>query len=115
MSKRRKWVLGSLFVVLAVTGGGYAVVAQPATDGGGSKQDRSNGLPGATSPVTRGDLSSGFKADGTLGFAKERKLNAVGAEAPGGAGGAGGPVAREAPRAPAGRGPAPAPAPAPRP
>ncbi|WP_407838687.1 peptidoglycan-binding protein [Streptomyces sp. DSM 116496] len=90
MSKRRKWVLGSLFVVLAVTGGGYAVVAQPATDGSGSKQDRSDGLPGATSPVTRGDLSSGFKADGTLGFAKERKLNAVGADAPGGAGGTGG-------------------------
>lgn len=91
MRKRGKWLLGSLAVVLAVTGGGYAVVAQAGTDGGsggsggGSQQDRADGLPGATQPVTRGDLSSGFKADGTLGFAKERKLNAVGA----GAGGAG--------------------------
>ncbi|MFZ3498331.1 peptidoglycan-binding protein [Streptomyces sp. 5.8] len=97
MRKRGRWLLGSLAVVLAVTGGGYAVVAQAGTDGGsggsgggGSKQDRADGLPGATSPVTRSDLSSGFKADGTLGFAKERKLNAVGADAPGGAGGTGG-------------------------
>ncbi|MFE4636044.1 peptidoglycan-binding protein [Streptomyces sp. NPDC056773] len=89
MSKRGKWVLGSLVVVLAVTGGGYAVVAQPGTAGGGAQQDRADGLPGATSPVTRGDLSSGFKVDGTLGFAKERKLNAVGAEGGGGTGGAG--------------------------
>ncbi|MFF3215373.1 peptidoglycan-binding protein [Streptomyces sp. NPDC002886] len=88
MSKRTKWVLGSLVVVLAVTGGGYAVVAQPGPEGGGSKQDRSDGLPGATSPVTRGDLSSGIKVDGTLGFAKERKLNAVGTSGTGGTGGA---------------------------
>ncbi|MGW1777263.1 peptidoglycan-binding protein [Streptomyces sp. NPDC002104] len=90
MSRRTKWVLGSLVVVLAVTGGGYAVVAQPGTDGSGSQQDRSDGLPGATSPVTRGDLSSGIKVDGTLGFAKERKLNAVGAGGTGGIGGTGG-------------------------
>lgn len=90
MSRRTKWVLGSLVVVLAVTGGGYAVVAQPGTDGGGAQQDRADGLPGATSPVKRGDLSSGFTVEGTLGFAKERKLNAVGADAPGGPGGAGG-------------------------
>ncbi|MFD5146597.1 peptidoglycan-binding protein [Streptomyces sp. NPDC058401] len=90
MSKGRKWVLGSLAVVLAVTGGGYAVVAQGDSGGGNAKQDRTDGLPGATEPVKRGDLSSGFKVDGTLGFTKERKLNAVGADAGGGAGGAAG-------------------------
>ncbi|MFI5987038.1 peptidoglycan-binding protein [Streptomyces sp. NPDC051555] len=86
MSRRSKWVLGSVAVVLAVSGGGYAVVAQAGTDGKDAKQQRTDGLPGATEPVTRGDLSSGLKVDGTLGYAKERKLSAAGA---GGAGGAG--------------------------
>ncbi|MGW6709054.1 peptidoglycan-binding protein [Streptomyces sp. NPDC054956] len=99
MNKRGKWLLGSLAVVLAVTGGGYAVVAQAGTDGKDAQQDRANGLPGATAPVTRGDLSSGLKVDGTLGYAKEQKLNAAGAGggsgsgAGGAAGGAGGPGA----------------------
>ncbi|WP_330296979.1 peptidoglycan-binding protein [Streptomyces sp. NBC_00503] len=88
MSKRGKWLLSSLAAVLAVTGGGYAVVAQAGTDGKGTGQQHSDGLPGATAPVTRGDLSSGLKVDGTLGYAQERKLNAPGAGA--GAGGAGG-------------------------
>ncbi|MFE2287820.1 peptidoglycan-binding protein [Streptomyces sp. NPDC059443] len=86
MSKRGKWLLSSLAAVLAVTGGGYAVIAQAGTDGGkDSGPQRPGGLPDATAPVTRGDLSSGLRVDGTLGYAKERKLNAAGAGAgPGG-------------------------------
>ncbi|WP_328299345.1 peptidoglycan-binding protein [Streptomyces sp. NBC_00435] len=86
MSKRKKWFLGSLAVVLVATGGGYAVVAQAGTDGKGSEEQQTGGLPGATAPVTRGDLSSGLKVDGTLGYDKEHKLNAVGA-GPGAGGG----------------------------
>ncbi|MFD7028253.1 peptidoglycan-binding protein [Streptomyces sp. NPDC059917] len=89
MSRRGKWVLGSVAVVLAVSGGGYAVVAQAGTDGKDAKQQRSDGLPGATAPVTRGDLSSGLKVDGTLGYAKERKLSAAGAGAGAGTGAGG--------------------------
>ncbi|CAM5479616.1 peptidoglycan-binding protein [Streptomyces avidinii] len=87
MSKRGKWLMGSLAVVLALTGGGYAVVAQAGTEGDGARQHSSDGLPGATAPVTRGDLSASLKVDGTLGFAKERKLNAVGLSGTGGTGG----------------------------
>lgn len=90
MNKRGKWLFASLAVVLAVSGGGYAVVAQAGTDGKDKGQERANGLPPATAPVTRGDLSSGFQVDGTLGYDKEHKLNATGAGAGGAGTGAGG-------------------------
>ncbi|MFD9519077.1 peptidoglycan-binding protein [Streptomyces sp. NPDC059979] len=77
MSRRAKWLLGSLAAVLAVSGGGYAVMAQPQRDGGGQER-RTAGLPPATAPVQRGDLSSGLQVEGTLGYAQERKLNAGG-------------------------------------
>ncbi|MEJ8643904.1 peptidoglycan-binding protein [Streptomyces sp. MS1.HAVA.3] len=77
MSKRANWLLGSLAAVLAVSGGGYAVMAQPQRDGGGQER-RTAGLPPATAPVQRGDLSSGLQVEGTLGYAQERKLNAGG-------------------------------------
>ncbi|MEV6957052.1 peptidoglycan-binding protein [Streptomyces sp. NPDC051183] len=94
MNKRGKWLLGSLAVVLAASGGGYAVVAQPHGDGDGdrSRQQRTDGMPPGTAPVTRGDLSSGLKVEGTLGYAKERKLSAGGGSG-GGTGGAGSPGA----------------------
>ncbi|WP_371616412.1 peptidoglycan-binding protein [Streptomyces sp. NBC_00454] len=90
MSKRTKWLLGSLAVVLAVSGGGYAVVAQAGTDGKDGQRQRSDGLPAGSAPVTRGDLSSSVKVDGTLGFAKEHKINAVGAGGAGAGASAGG-------------------------
>ncbi|MET3985415.1 peptidoglycan-binding protein [Streptomyces sp. PvR034] len=90
VSRRGKWVLGSVAVVLAISGGGYAVVAQAGTDDKGAKEQRTDGLPGATAPVTRGDLSSGLTVDGTLGYAKERKLGAAGAGSGAGSGGSGG-------------------------
>ncbi len=77
MRTRAKWLLGSLAAVLAVSGGGYAVTAQPQRGDGGQER-RTGGLPPATAPVQRGDLSSGLQVEGTLGYAQERKLNAGG-------------------------------------
>ncbi|KMO98617.1 peptidoglycan binding domain 1 [Streptomyces roseus] len=77
--RRGKWLLGSLAVVLGVSGGGYAVTAaQPRPDSGAAREGRADGLPQATAPVTRGDLSSGLTVEGTLGYAQERKLAAAG-------------------------------------
>ncbi|MER6449756.1 peptidoglycan-binding protein [Streptomyces venezuelae] len=78
MRKRAKWLLASLTAVLAVSGGGWAVMAQPQRDGGGQEQRAAGGLPPATAPVKRGDLGSGLQVEGTLGYARERKLNAAG-------------------------------------
>ncbi|WP_405424660.1 peptidoglycan-binding protein [Streptomyces erythrochromogenes] len=78
MRTRAKWLLGSLAAVLAVSGGGYVVTAQPQRGDGGQER-RTGGLPPATAPVQRGDLSSGLQIEGTLGYAQERKLNAGGA------------------------------------
>ncbi|MEU9253901.1 peptidoglycan-binding protein [Streptomyces sp. NPDC048270] len=76
MSRRGKWLLGSLAVVLAASGGGYAVMAQPQQES--RQEQRGDGLPPATAPVQRGDLSSGLQVEGTLGYAQERKVNAAG-------------------------------------
>lgn len=77
MRTRTKWLLGSLAAVLAVSGGGYAVTAQPQREDGGQER-RTGGLPPATAPVQRGDLSAGLQVEGTLGYAQERKVNAGG-------------------------------------
>lgn len=74
--RRGAWLLGSLAVVLAVSGGGYAVLERAPRDG--TEQERTNGLPPATAPVQRGDLSAGLQVEGTLGYAQERKLSAGG-------------------------------------
>ncbi len=74
---RKKWLLGAAAAVVVVSGGGYAVTDRPRSDKGGA-MDQSDRLPPDTAPVTRGDLSSGTQVDGTLGYAKERKLNAAG-------------------------------------
>ncbi|GAA2626965.1 hypothetical protein GCM10010425_25280 [Streptomyces spororaveus] len=78
MRKRATWLLGSLATVLAVSGGGWAVMTQPQRDAGGQERSTVGGLPPATAPVVRGDLSSGLQVEGTLGYARERKLNAAG-------------------------------------
>ncbi|MFD3757057.1 peptidoglycan-binding protein [Streptomyces sp. NPDC058622] len=77
MKRRGKWLLASLAAVLAASGGGYAVMAQPRQDGGG-REHRDAGLPPATAPVTRGDLGAAVRAEGILGYARERRLNAAG-------------------------------------
>ncbi|MEU9036133.1 peptidoglycan-binding protein [Streptomyces sp. NPDC048352] len=75
--RRAAWLVGSLAAVLAVSGGGYAVLAPPARDG--ERRHGADALPAATAPVQRGDLSSGLQVDGTLGYAQERRLGAPGA------------------------------------
>ncbi|MFE6160814.1 peptidoglycan-binding protein [Streptomyces sp. NPDC056486] len=73
--RRRTAVVATVVALLAITGGGVAVTALADNGKDGSvRQDA--GLPPATAPVERGDLSSGTQTDGTLGYAKERKINA---------------------------------------
>ncbi|MDG4859605.1 peptidoglycan-binding protein [Streptomyces sp. T-3] len=72
---RKKWIIASTALVVAVAGGGFAVTAQSAADGKGEQQ-RNEGLPPDTVPVVKGDLRNSVQADGTLGHAKERKINA---------------------------------------
>ncbi|MDI3421550.1 efflux RND transporter periplasmic adaptor subunit [Streptomyces luteolus] len=72
---RKKWIIASTALVVAVAGGGLALTAQPAADGqGGQQQDER--LPPDTAPVVKGDLSNSVQADGTLGHARQRKINA---------------------------------------
>ncbi|MEU8436627.1 efflux RND transporter periplasmic adaptor subunit [Streptomyces sp. NPDC029216] len=78
MNRRGKWLLGSLAVAVAATGGGYAVTAQPRADRAADADRRADGLPQRTEPVRRGDLSSGLSVEGTLGYAQERRMNAPG-------------------------------------
>ncbi|MEV8532905.1 peptidoglycan-binding protein [Streptomyces sp. NPDC051211] len=76
-NRRGKWLLAGLAVLLAATGGGYVVLEDRTPDRTGD--DRSAGaLPPDAAPVQRGDLSSGLQVEGTLGYAKERRLNAAG-------------------------------------
>ncbi|MEU1119584.1 MULTISPECIES: peptidoglycan-binding protein [unclassified Streptomyces] len=74
--RRRTAVVATVVAFLAITGGGVAVTAL--ADGGGKEDSghRAAGLPPATAAVEKGDLSSGTQVDGTLGYAKERKVNA---------------------------------------
>ncbi|MDH6545503.1 efflux RND transporter periplasmic adaptor subunit [Streptomyces sp. SPB4] len=76
MARRGRWLVATLAVVLAVSGGGYVLLDRPARDDG--RRQHADGLPPATDEVRRGDLSSGSQVDGTLGYAGERKLSASG-------------------------------------
>lgn len=66
--------LFGVIAVLAVAGASVAFSGVFATDDTGSPVADSR-LPPATEPVRREDLSESTQADGTLGFARERKLN----------------------------------------
>ncbi|MEU5954952.1 peptidoglycan-binding protein [Streptomyces sp. NPDC047525] len=73
--RRRTAVVATVVALLAITGGGVAVTAL--ADNGKDRSTQADaGLPPATAAVERGDLSSGTQSDGTLGYAKERKVNA---------------------------------------
>ncbi|MFI1655052.1 peptidoglycan-binding protein [Streptomyces sp. NPDC020472] len=68
----------AVLAIVAVAGGGVGVTAlttpqRPPADQAGTK-----GLPPATAPVTRGDLTDSSQQDGTLGHLGERKINAGG-------------------------------------
>lgn len=76
---RRRLVV-ALVTIVSVAGAGAAVTAltadrdvDPRPGSAGSR-----GLPPATAPVTRGDLSDSSQKDGTLGHLGERKINAGG-------------------------------------
>ncbi|MFE7313630.1 peptidoglycan-binding protein [Streptomyces sp. NPDC057555] len=69
----RKYVIASLVVASALVGG--AAVASVSGDDAKGQEQRTDGLPHQTDPITRQDLSSRTQVDGTLGYSKERKLN----------------------------------------
>ncbi|WP_203228177.1 peptidoglycan-binding protein [Streptomyces sp. CFMR 7] len=74
---RRRRAVAAVAAVLAVTAGTIAVT-QMGGDGGGTAPDgaKNTGLPPATAPVERGDLQDSAQADGTLGYDRQRKVNA---------------------------------------
>ncbi|TJZ50091.1 efflux RND transporter periplasmic adaptor subunit [Streptomyces piniterrae] len=74
--RRKKYLLSALVVVALLAGGGVAVgkvTARP--DGGPQRAGARGALPPATDTVRRQDLSSSTQVDGTLGYAKEHKVN----------------------------------------
>lgn len=77
----RRRLLVALTTIVAVAGAGAAVTALTAAqdDVPQAGPAGSRGLPPATAPVTRGDLSDSSLKDGTLGHLGERKINAGGA------------------------------------
>lgn len=74
--RRRTAVVATVVALLAVTGGGIAVTALADAGDKDESLGRDADLPAATAAVERGDLTSGSQVDGTLGYAKERKVNA---------------------------------------
>ncbi|MGW7429135.1 peptidoglycan-binding protein [Streptomyces sp. NPDC054861] len=71
MSRRRLVV--ALAAIVAVAGAGAAATALTAPEP--RPVAERSGLPPATTPVTRGDLSDSSQQDGTLGYLGERKIN----------------------------------------
>lgn len=69
-----KYVIASLVVASALVGG--AAVVSVSGDDGKGRERHVDGLPQKTDTVKRQDLSSRTQVDGTLGYSKERKLNA---------------------------------------
>ncbi|MFD9861408.1 efflux RND transporter periplasmic adaptor subunit [Streptomyces alboflavus] len=74
--RRRTAVVSTVVALLAVAGAGVAVTGTGGSGGDGGGSASGADLPPATAAVQRGDLSSGTQLDGTLGYAKERKVNA---------------------------------------
>ncbi|MFF0507799.1 efflux RND transporter periplasmic adaptor subunit [Streptomyces fimicarius] len=73
--KRGRAVTAAVAVaVLAVTAGSVALTRLGSDEETGGAKN--TGLPPATAPIERGDLRDSAQADGTLGYDKERKVNA---------------------------------------
>ncbi|MBT2440883.1 peptidoglycan-binding protein [Streptomyces sp. ISL-36] len=70
----RRTLVAALAAIVAVAGAGAAVTALAAPEERQAVADP--GLPPATTPLTRGDLSDSSQRDGTLGHLGERKINA---------------------------------------
>ncbi|MFI7286817.1 efflux RND transporter periplasmic adaptor subunit [Streptomyces anulatus] len=74
MRRGRAVAVAVAVAVLAVAAGSLALTQLgTGEETGGAKN---TGLPPATAPVERGDLRDSAQADGTLGYDKERKINA---------------------------------------
>jgi hypothetical protein len=69
--------MAALAIVAAICGS-TAFATLNSSDGGGSTSGDA-GLPPDTAAVERSDLSESTQADGTIGYAGERKINAAGA------------------------------------
>ncbi|WP_324795773.1 peptidoglycan-binding protein [Streptomyces cyaneofuscatus] len=80
---RRGRAVAAVAAVLAVTAGTIAVTQFGVGSGGGGGTEsagaKNTGLPPATAPVERGDLRDSAQADGTLGYDRQRKINAAAA------------------------------------
>ncbi|MEO3974962.1 peptidoglycan-binding protein [Streptomyces sp. CAU 1734] len=72
---RRRTMAVSVVLVAAVAGGGFAVTALGEPRAEEDREGRA-GLPPATAAVIRGDLSNSTGIDGTLGYSRQRKVNA---------------------------------------
>ncbi|MEU3461680.1 peptidoglycan-binding protein [Streptomyces sp. NPDC006733] len=72
---KRKRIVSAAVAVVVVAVGGAVAVTLPASSGKGAARQSSGLLP-ATAPIQRGDLSDSTQKQGTLGYAKERKINA---------------------------------------
>ncbi|MFF8607775.1 peptidoglycan-binding protein [Streptomyces sp. NPDC015346] len=77
----RRGLVAAVVAIIAVAGAGAAVTALGAPEkervsATGADSGRASGLPPATTPLTRGDLSDSSQQDGTLGHLGERKINA---------------------------------------
>ncbi|MFJ9638478.1 efflux RND transporter periplasmic adaptor subunit [Streptomyces sp. NPDC101178] len=73
---RRGRAVAAVAAVLAVTAGTIAVTQLGGGSGTESAGAKNTGLPQATAPVERGDLRDSAQADGTLGYDRQRKINA---------------------------------------
>ncbi|MHC0432980.1 peptidoglycan-binding protein [Streptomyces sp. O3] len=73
--RRRTALVWAAVAVATIAGGGVAVteLGTPASDENTAKN---TGVPRSTATVARGDLVSATSVDGTLGYSRERKLNA---------------------------------------
>ncbi|WP_411079858.1 efflux RND transporter periplasmic adaptor subunit [Streptomyces sp. cmx-18-6] len=76
---RRGRAAAAALAVLAVTAGTIAVTQLGGGGGAEPAGAKNSALPPATAPVERGDLRDSAQADGTLGYDRQRKINAAAA------------------------------------
>ncbi|MFJ9849330.1 peptidoglycan-binding protein [Streptomyces sp. NPDC101150] len=73
--RRKKYLLSALAVAVLLAGGAVVGTVTARPDAGQQRGAGRGNLPPATDTVRREDLSSSTQVDGTLGYAKERKVN----------------------------------------
>ncbi|MEV0370378.1 peptidoglycan-binding protein [Streptomyces sp. NPDC050636] len=73
--RKTKYLVSALVVAALLAGGGAAVGSVTGRPDPGPQRGGRSALPPATDTVARQDLSSSTQVDGTLGYARERKVN----------------------------------------